>query len=198
MGKIVNIGEYKKNPTEKQIINLTVDDIFNLFLIFERSERKLPLIDLNVLMESLAKYKNMDRFASLYKNLETEENENGINIINLESCVDKKIESKTIFVNPSQKAEILILGNDEEFDQLRKRYDENTLSLFRDLMFFIQMDLEYGINNWTLVAEDEYIEDPIYPGIVTGEFIGQEKNKNTMNKVRKKQLKDLEIYINNY
>lgn len=50
------------------------------------------------------------------------------------------------------------------------------------------MDLEYGLNNWTLVAEDEYIEDSIYPGIITGEFIGQEKNKKVMKKVRKRAI----------
>lgn len=58
-------------------------------------------------------------------------------------------------------------------------------------MFFINMDLEFGINNWYLVAEDEYIKDSIYPGIVTGEFIGQEKDSKVMKKVRKRSIENL-------
>lgn len=187
MEKVISIEEYKK----KQIINITWEDMFNLFLIFARDEESWATIDLNVLMESFAKYKNMERFASLYGNLEIEKNENGIDIIDLYDCLEQKIKSKTIVINPSRKNEFVILGTDEEFDQLRGKYDNRTLTIFRDLMFFIHMDLEYGINNWSLLAEDEYIEDQNYPGIVTGEFIGKEKNERIMKKVRKRAIERL-------
>lgn len=191
MEKIISIEEYKDNQLEKIMMDLTAEDIFNLFLICARGEESLPIIDLNVLMESLAKYKNINRYASIYRNLEIEQNAAGNDIINIEKCLEQKINTRTIVINPSRKNEFVILGTDEEFKQLREKYDIRTLSIFRNLMFNIHMDLEYGINNWSLIAEDEYIEDPIYPGIVTGEFIGKEKNKRVMKKVRKKAIEIL-------
>lgn len=190
MEKIVNIEEYKNNQFEK-IMDLTVEDVFNLFLICAREEEILPIIDLNVLMESFAKYKNINRYASIYRNLEIEQNADGNDIINIEKCLEQKISSKIIIINPSMKNEFVILGTDEEFEQLKEKYDVDTLSIFRNLMFNIHMDLEYGINKWSLIAEDEYIEDPIYPGIVTGEFIGQEKDKKVMERVRKRAIEQL-------
>lgn len=191
MEKIISIQEYKNNQFEKAAIDLTVEDVFNLFLIFARAEEILPIVDLNILMESLAKYKNINRYHSIYKNLKIEKNDDGKDIINLEKCLETKINSKTILINPSKSNEIVILDNDEEFEQLIEKYDEHTISVFRDLMFNIHMDLEYGINNWSLIAEDEYIEDPIYPSIVTSEFIGQEKDKKVMKKVRKRAIESL-------
>lgn len=171
-----------------------MEDIFDLFLIFARNEASLPIIDLNILMESLAKYKNISRYASIYRNLEVEPNADGNDIINIEKCLEQKINNRTIVINPSRKSEFIILGTDEEFEQLRRKYDVHTLSIFRNLMFNIHMDLEYGINNWTLIAEDEYIEDSIYPGIVTGEFIGQEKDKRVMKKIRKQAIERLKDF----
>lgn len=194
MEKIISIEEYTNNRFEKNNDDLMVEDIFNLFLIYSRNEERLPVIDLNVLMESLAKYKNVNRYASIYRNLEIEQNANGNEIINIEKCLEQKINSRTIVINPSRKNEFVILGTDEEFEQLKEKYDVHTLSIFKNLMFNIYMDLEYGINNWSLIAEDEYIEDPIYPGIVTGEFIGQEKDKKVMKKVRKMTIEQLKNF----
>lgn len=185
MGKVINFEEYWQHKSA----NLSIEDIFNLFLIFKHNEETLAIFDLNVLMESLAKYRNMDRFSTLLSNLVITKNENGKDIIDLSDCLDKNIQNKTVIMNPSKQSEIMILGSDEEFSQLKRSYDEKTLSSFGDLMFFVNMDFEYGINNWSLVAEDEYIKYPKYPGIVTGEFIGQEKTPAVMKKVKKERLK---------
>ena len=189
MGKVISIEEYRQPKNT----NLSKEDIFNLFLIFKCNEETLPIFDSNVLMESLAKYKNMDRFSTLLSNLVITKSENGKDIIDLSVCLDKNIKDKTVIINPSKQSEIMILASDEEFSQLKKSYDERTLSSFGDLMFFLNMDLEYGINNWSLVAEDEYIKHPKYPGIVTGEFIGQEKTPEVMKKVKKRAIERLKI-----
>lgn len=187
MSKLINIEEYR----HKKHSDLSAEDIFILFLIFKHSEHPLTTFDLNALMESLAKYKDMDRFASLCSNLVVTKNENERDIIDLSDCLGKAIQNRTVMINPSKQSEILIVGSDEEFSRLKKSYDEKTLSSFGDLMFFVNMDLEYGADNWSLVTEDEYIKDPIYPGIVTGEFIGQEKNPEVMKKVRKQAINRL-------
>lgn len=192
MEKITNIEEYKKNRFVKTMMDLTTEDIFNLFLIFARGEDRWPMVDLNVLMESLAKYKDRDRYASLYRNLKIEKNKDGKDIINLEEVYEKAVESRMVIINPSMNNEFIVFGTDEEFTNLRKMYDEPTLSIFESLMFNIRMDLEYGIDNWSLVAEDEYIDVPNYPGIVTGEFIGQEKDQRVMKKVRKRAIERLQ------
>ena len=189
MGKVISIEEYRQPKNT----NLSKEDIFNLFLIFKCNEETLPIFDSSVLMESLAKYKNMDRFSTLLSNLVITKSENGKDIIDLSDCLDKNIKNKTVIINPSKQSEIMILASDEEFSQLKKSYDERTLSSFGDLMFFLNMDLEYGINNWSLVAEDEYIKHPKYPGIVTGEFIGQEKTPEVMKKVKKRAIERLKI-----
>ena len=189
MGKVISIEEYRQPKNT----NLSKEDIFNLFLIFKCNEETLPIFDSNVLMESLAKYKNMDRFSTLLSNLVITKSENGKDIIDLSVCLDKNIQNKTLIINPSKQSETMILASDEEFSQLKKSYDEKTLSSFGDLMFFLNMDLEYGINNWGLVAEDEYIKHPKYPGIVTGEFIGQEKTPEVMKKVKKRAIERLKI-----
>lgn len=187
MGKVISVEEYGQHKST----NLSIEDIFNLFLIFKHNEETLTIFDSNVLMESLAKYKNMDRFSTLLSDLVITKNENGKDIIDLSDCLDKYIQNKTVIMNPSKQSEIMILEIDEEFSQLKKSYDEKTLSSFGDLLFFINMDLEYGINNWSLVAEDEYIKYPKYPGIVTGEFIGQEKTPEVMKKVKKRAIEGL-------
>ena len=125
-------------------------------------------------MESLAKYKNMNRFSTLLSNLVITKSEKGKDIIDLSDCLDKNIQN------------IMATEMPEKENQLKKSYDEKTLSSFGNLMFFLNMDLEHGINNWSLVAEDEYIKYPKYPGIVTGEFIEQEKTPEVMKKVKKK------------
>lgn len=187
MGKVISIEEYR----QRKSTNLSIEDIFSLFLIFKYNEETLTIFDLNVLMESLAKYKNMDRFSTLLSNLVITKSENGKDIIDLSDCLDKYIQNKTVIRNPSKQSEIMILEIDEELSQLKKSYDEKTLSSFGDLMFFVNMDLEHGINNWSLVAEDEYIKYPKYPGIITGEFIGQEKTPEVMKKVKKRAIEGL-------
>ncbi len=187
MGKVISIEEYGQHKST----NLSIEDIFNLFLIFKHNEETLAIFDLNVLMESLAKYKNMDRFSTLLSNLVITKNEKGKDIIDLSDCLDKNIQNKTVIMDPSEQSEIMILASDEEFIQLKKSYDEKTLTSFGNLMFFLNMDLEYGINNWSLVAEDEYIKYPKYSGIVTGEFIGQENTSEVMKKVKQRAIERL-------
>lgn len=187
MGKLIKLEEHR----HKKYADLSIEDIFNLFLIFKHNEQPLATFDINVLMESLAKHKDIDRFTFLCSNLVPTKNENGKDIIDLSDCLDKNVQNKTVIVNPSKQSEIVILGSDEEFSHLKKSYDEQTLSLFGDFMFFVNMDFEYGINNWSLVAEDEYIKVPKYPGIVTGEFIGQEKTPEVTKKVKKRAIERL-------
>ncbi len=187
MENIINFEEARN----KRNSNLSTEDIFNLFLIFKNCEQPLAAFDLNILMESLAKYKEMDRFAFLYRNLIITRNANGKDIIDLNCCLNKHVQNKTIIINPLNQSEIMLIGTDTEFNQLKKLYDEKTLLLFSDLMFFITMDFKYGVNNWSLFAEDEYLKYPKYPGIVTGEFIGQEKTPKVMQKVRKIAIDEL-------
>ena len=58
MKKIVSFYKYKNNYD----IIITVEDIFNLFLIFKQKEELLAKVDINVLSQSLSKYKNLEKF----------------------------------------------------------------------------------------------------------------------------------------
>lgn len=68
---------------------------------------------------------------------------------------------------------------------------KDVLESFGDLMFFVNNDLKYGIGNWKFLFEDEVLQYPKYPSIVTGEFIGKEKNPETMQKIKKRSIERL-------
>ena len=54
------------------------------------------------------------------------------------------------------------------------------------------MDLEHGIDNWSLVAEDEFIELPNCLDVVTGEFIDKNKeNPVVQRKIKKRAIEHL-------
>lgn len=107
MAEIINIKDYMNNQFEKVKINLTTEDIFNLFLICAHAEETMLIINLNVLMESLAKYKNINRYASIYKNLEVEQNECGKDILNIEKYLEQKIHDRIIVIDPVKKMNLL-------------------------------------------------------------------------------------------
>lgn len=180
--KIINFNQKKSLYSDHL---LTKDDIFNLLLIYKHNEEILSTFNLDVVMKSLAKYKKLERFSKLCSNLDVEINELGIEIVNLVECLEKKKKEKVVIENPNRKMEIIVLGNGEYYNTLKEKYSKKNILMFADLMFFINNDLEYGMDNWQIIFEDEYIEDPIYGGIVTGEIINVEKDEKTMKKVRK-------------
>ena len=55
MKTIVSFDEYKSNHD----IIITVEDIFNLFLIFKQNEEILARVDVDVLAQSFSKYKKL-------------------------------------------------------------------------------------------------------------------------------------------
>lgn len=192
--KIIDLNEeiQKRMSVKKPAKKLNVDDIFNLLLIYKHREQILSSFDLNFVERAFGRYKNMERFSSILSNLETECNENGEEIISFRSTIDRKIREKNVVLI---NGEVVILGDDEYFDSLKREYDEETFSVFDNIYFFIYNDLEYGFDNWKVLFEDEYIKDPKYPGIVTGEFIGQKKDANVMKQVRKRAIERIK---NNY
>lgn len=174
--------------------NLTLEDIFDLFLAFHAKEESTPLasVDVNVLMMSLARYKNSKSFSSIYKNIPSEKNESGFEIINLEKCIAKSCEKKSIIVNPTNDNEFCILLDGDSCEKILSKYNDNVLKKIGRLMFFVNMDLEHGIDNWSLVAEDEFIELPNCLDVVTGEFIDKNKeNPVVQRKIKKRAIEHL-------
>ena len=189
--KIINLTEKieKRKSLNNQTKQLDVEDFFNLLLIYKRREHALASFDLKFIERAFGRYKNMERFSSILNNLETEYNENGEEIINFKSAVDKKVEEKTIIF---MDGEVIILGKDEYFEDLESKYDEENFLAFDSLYFFIYNDLKYGFDGWQLLFEDEYIKHPKYPeGIITGEFIGQKKDEKVMKQVKKRTIEML-------
>lgn len=187
-GKIIDFNdEVQKRPSLKnQAKQLNVDDVFNLLLIYINVEQILASFDLNLVERAFGRYKNMERFSDVLGNLATEYNENGEEIISFRSAVDQKVSEKTIILI---NGEVVILGDNEYFDSLKREYDEETFLVFDNLYFYIYNDLKYGFDNWQLLFEDEYIKYPKYPeGIVTGEFIGQKKDEKVMKQVKKRTI----------
>jgi hypothetical protein len=185
-----NIIEFNKIDKNKNSINLFLEDILNLFLICKSKEGLLASFNLNDLIKSLDKNKD-NGFNDLYTNLKAMINDYQQFTINLEICLERKVKEKAIIINPSNKSEIVIIGDDEYFSKLKSNYNNEIFTRFNDLMFYINNDLEFGIDNWEVFTEDEYISDSVYPGIVTGEFIGQKKDKEVMKKVRKRSIENL-------
>lgn len=172
--KIINIEKFKSNKKS----NLTNKDIFNLILIYKSMEGTLVSFNLNVLLESLEKYKSLERFSSIYQDLKFV-NDNGKERFDIEDILVENIERKIVLMNGN---EIVILSDNEYFEMLKKQYSREVLSEFGRLMYFINNDLKYGIGNWELVSEDEYIKDDNYLSFVTGEFIGKSKSKKAIKK----------------
>lgn len=186
MKKIVSFDEYKSNHD----IIITVEDIFNLFLIFKQKEEILARVDVSVLSQSLSKYKNLEKFNLIFKNILLQENQYNNGIIDLNHVVEKKRQEKLIIVNPENKNEIYILGSDEEFKSLATIYTEKILNCFSELMFCVNNDLKFGIDKWKMIFEDEIIDVPGYPSIVTAEFIGRNKNNPRVKEKIKKRAID--------
>lgn len=184
MGEIINF-----NCSENSI-NLTKEDIFNLFLIFKNKVGPLEQFDLNILMQSLAKHRNLKKFNSIFKSILIEKNENGKEIINLREFLAKKKEKKLIFINPDDENDIFIIGTEENFKILASKYNEDVLEIFNNLMFYIDNDLEFGVGNWEIFAQDELIEVLGYPSIVTGEFIEKDKNNSLVKKKIKQRAQE--------
>ena len=188
MEKVVYFNDYINKSNENDFI-ITTDDIFNLFLIFKNKEELSIMLefDINVLMKSLAKYRNLEKFNMIFKNILIEKNEYEDEIINLSDSLEKRREEKLIIVDPNNKNEVYILGSEEEFKALESNYDEKILNIFNNLMFYINNDLEFGIDNWQIVAEDEVIDVDRYPNFVTGEFIAQDKSNPLVKQKMKKR-----------
>lgn len=186
MNKIIDFNNYKTNLDEDII---TLEDIFNLFLIFKQKEEIFVKFDINVLMQSLAKYRNLEKFNLIFKNILVENDEFDNEIINLSPFLEKKQQEKLIIQNPKSKNEIHILGTEDIFEKLTSNYSKKVLFIFNELMFFINNDLKFGIDNWEILLEDEIINVPGYPSIVTAEFIG----KNKKNPSVKKKMKERTI-----
>lgn len=108
----------------------------------------------------------------------------------MQAILEKKVQDRLVVINPKNKNEVHIIGSEEDFLTLSSKYDSLNLSVFDDLLFFIYMDLKYGLDKWGLVAEDEIIEVPNYPNIVTGEFINKDKNNPLIKKKIKKRAKE--------
>lgn len=193
MNKVISFKDYIKDSDKNDFL-ITNDDIFNLFLIFKSKEESLfyPEFDASVLMKSLAKHSSLEKFDLIFKNISIEKNEAGIEFVNLNQSLEKKQQEKLILVNPNNKNEIYILGSDEEFKKIASLYDEKILKCFDELMFCINMDLEFGIGNWEIVFKDEIIDVPKYPNYVTAEFIDQDKSNSLVKKkMKQKAIKNL-------
>lgn len=187
-----NVIEFKKIDKS---FNLDLEDIINLFLICKSREGILIEFDLNILIQSIYKYIDIERFNSLYTNIKPLLNESNKFINELENILVKKVKEKAIVFYPSNKNQIFIIGNEEYFLNMKNNYSAELFDKFNELMFCINNDLEFGIDNWEIIAEDEYISDSIYPGIVTGEFIGQDKIKKTR-AIKKRMIENLKNIYN--
>lgn len=160
----------------RRINNIIVDDILDLFLIFKSKESILAEFDTDVLMKSFAKHSSLEKFDSLFKNISVEIDENGNEFIDLTKSLEKAREEKLIIGISIDKNKRYILGSQEDFEIMKSSYSLNVLNIFKDLMFYVNNDLEFGIDNWKVAFEDEVIDVPGYSNFVTGEFICEDKN----------------------
>ena len=101
---------------------LTVEDFFALFIMFKSKDDLGILVefDLSKLMYSLPRWRGMEKFKSLYGNIEINLDENNIEYINLVDIIAKKIKEKVVI--SSGDAKFLILANEELFSEQRKQY----------------------------------------------------------------------------
>lgn len=178
---IIDFNTYKDNRVDKII----EEDILNLVLISKYEEP--AFIDKKILMKSLAKYKNFDRYKIIYENISLNSDEEGMPIVDLKYAYNKLVE-ENIILEYSECDEFMIVASPEMILSLKEKYSKSVLKALNDLMYFVNNDLRYGIDNWDLITEDELLTYPRYPSRVTGEFIDQEKNEGVMEKVRKKGI----------
>lgn len=181
---IIDFNTYKDNRVDK----ITEEDILNLVLISKYEEP--AFIDKKILMKSLTKYKDSSRYKIIYENVRMKKDEDGIPIIDLKEAYNKLIENN-IIIEYSECDEFMIITSPEYILNLKQKYSKTVLKAFNDLMYFVNNDLRYGLDNWDLISEDELLNYPRYPSIVTGEFIDQEKDEEVMEKVRKKGIQKL-------
>lgn len=136
----------------KNFNNILEEDLFNLFIIYSLNHECNQFIKLSVLMKSFGKYK--EKFPELYSNIEIKTNEFNIPFINLNDVYKKLIENKIIFsANDSDK--ITIVCDEEYFKPLENNYTDQVKKIFDQLMFFINNDLEYGIDGWKIVIDEK-------------------------------------------
>lgn len=185
MGKIISFNNTDDNP-----FCFTTEDLFNLFLISKQKEETLAMFDSAVLMRSFAKYRNLEKFSSIYKEIVVSKDESGNEIVDLTEFLEKKKQQRVIIEDPRNKNQMLILGSEEEFETLASNYSKGVLSSFNNLMFYINNDLKFGIGKWSIFAEDELINVPRYPSFVTGEFINQDKSSPLVQKKIKQRAKE--------
>lgn len=179
MSNIVNFGK---------LDDISLEDVFNLFLIFKSKDGVLTSFSISTVMESLARYKEMGRFSCIYAGITTEKNAEGKEIINIGKFLDQKKQEKLITNLSEIDADtIYILGTEETFEQLSHSYNKRILDRFNSLMFFINNDLEHGIENWELFDEVEVIKVPGYPIYCTGEFLDENKNDPGVKKAMKQK-----------
>lgn len=191
-----NIIDFKP---KRQTYLLNEEDIYNMILIYvwygKEEWEHMPEIDLNVVMQSIEKYRNVDRFAKIFLNLNFEIESNSNKFISLVTWCDKLKSERKIIDYPSKQDTIVILADDEYFNELKSEYQQKLVKKgypnIDTLMFHIHMDLKHGINNWELLFEDEVIDVPGYPSVITGEFIDQEKDEKVMKMVRKMAIEKL-------
>ena len=91
----------------------------------------------------------------------------------------------------------MIIASSEKINELKEKYCKDVLQSFGDLIFFVNNDLKHGIGNWELLFEDEVLQYPKYPSIVTGEFIDKEKNSETMGKIKRRSIERLKSQYGN-
>lgn len=180
---IIDFNAYKNKKVDK----ITEEDVLNLLLIFKYEE--IVFININELMKSLGKYQGFEKYRILYDNLTIVLDDNDQLIIDLNSAYHRGIENGLII--ESSENEFMILASPEQINSLKEKYSKKILRVFNDLMFYINNDLKYGIDNWELIFEDELLKYPRYPSIVTGEFIDKEKDQEVMLEVKKRSIERL-------
>lgn len=179
--KIISFESVKSQIKIKKSEKLTEEDILNLILIFKYNNYEF--LDINKIMISLGYYNSIEKFKKIYENLNIKIDKNNCTIVDLNNAYNKMIEKKFV-INVSEN-EFMILANHDQISKLKETYHKNILETFSDLMFYIDNDLKYGLGNWELLFEDEVVKYPGYTSIVTGEFIGKEKDEEVMQKIKK-------------
>lgn len=186
---ITDFNSYKNKKTKK----ITEEDILNLILIFKYDE--IDFFNINNIMKSLGCYAGIKRFKNIYENLNIKTSQNNFPIIDLTDIYKKLLEEKLIIEN--QEKEFMIIASSEKINELKEKYCKDVLQSFGDLIFFVNNDLKHGIGNWELLFEDEVLQYPKYPSIVTGEFIDKEKNSETMEKIKRRSIERLKSQYGN-
>lgn len=186
---IIDFNTYKSKNNEK----ITEEDILNLILIFKYDE--IDFFNINNIMESLGCYAGMERFKKIYESVNIKINQNNSPVVDLNDVYKKGIEDGLII--ETQENKFMILASPEKINELKEKYCKDVLQSFGDLMFFVNNDLKHGIGNWELLFEDEVLQYPRYPSIVTGEFIDKEKDATTMQKIKKRSIERLNSQYGN-